>query len=324
MQFIGGTLILALLIYFIWRRRRGATYSELICFRRHSDTITLATTRDERLTALPIYREERYSVHSSRLGSTLTLNKNRKRPSGVPAAVAERFHKDNPWVQTVWKSQNPPTPTNECHPLTQVASGPPSPSLKQLGMVRVCSSHAEKGETSKNSSQDTTKSGGVTIQETMEEASPTGTMFGYPPETPRSPNEDRWSWTNSQAPPTPRMAARSHRSSLSSLPKYRRVRSWVRGQAHRHGVRITEEPLPSSRRVSAPVLKNKASKPNLAPKAPTRKLSKKRRPQSSTHALRPSIDGTGTSPPLPAKLPDSRPQTAPQPTGEDDLFISYS
>jgi hypothetical protein len=284
MNCTGGILLLAILIYIIWRRRKGASYSELVCFRKDSDTITLATTQDRRLTALPIYHETRYSVRSSRFGSTLSLGRAKRRPSGVPAVVAQRFHKENPWIQTAWKSANPPTPTNESHPLDPVVPPPPSPSLKQLGMVRVYSSQSALNHKSKNISQDTTKSDpDVTIAETVGESSPGDSIFGFPPESRKAPTQDRWSWTNSQAPPTPKLDAlsRSRTSSLSSLPKYKRVKSWVRGQADRHGIRIDEEPLPSPRRGSVPILKNKASKPNLAPKAPIRKLSKRHRHQSN-------------------------------------------
>lgn len=279
------------------------------------------------MTALPIYQETRYSVHSSRIGSQLSLGLGRKRPSGVPAVVAQRFHKDNPWIQASWKSQNPPTPTNESHPLNQVPPTPPSPSLKNLGMVRVYSSQAGASQKSKNGSQDTTKSSpGVTIQETVEDTPPTGTIVSFPPELTNAPAQDRWSWTNSQAPPTPKIGASSRRSSLSSLPKYKRVKSWVRGQADRQGIRINEEPPPSSRRTSVPAFKNKASKPNLAPNKPERKLTKRKKSDggSSFNALRPYPDISTINTPAPAKLAhNNRPRTAAY-AEADTHTISYS
>ena len=328
MKYAGGILLLIIITYIIWRRRRGATYSGLICFRRDSDTITLGTTQNGRLTALPIYQETRYSVRSSRFGSTLSFGRVKRRPSGVPSAVAQRFHKENPWIQTAWKSENPPTPTKESHPLDPVMPSPPSPSLKQLGMVRVYSSQSGLNHKTKNDSQDTTKSGpAVTIAKTAGQSSPTGSIFDFPAESVKAQAQHRWSWTNSQAPPTPKLTAssRSRRSSLSSLPKYKRVKSWVRGQANRQGIRIDEEPLPSPRRGSVPVLKNKASKPNLAPKAPTRKLSKRKKSDggSSFNALRPYPDISGITAPASAKLADHRPRTTSH-NEADELTISYS
>lgn len=229
----------------------------------------------------------------------------------------------------MWKTANPPTPTGENHPLTQVASAPPSPRLKQPEMVRVYSSQtAAKSRMSQNASGDTTKTAKSGLAVTVEEASPLQPGFLLP-ETPKSPTDEqdhRWSWTNSQAPPTPRLTAPSRRSSLSSLPKFKRVTSWVRGQANRQGIRLVEEPQPSQRRTSIPALKNKASKPNLAPNKPQRKLSKKKRPDTTHSAiLRPSLDNNAglPFPPL-AHIPGGRPSTAPQREDRDSLVISYS
>ena len=315
--------MLALLIYIIWRRRKGVSYSELFCLDRGSDTITLTTTRDGRLTALPIYQEQRYSVHSSRFGSTLSFGRHRKAPSGVPVAVAERFHRENPWIPTTWKTAHPPTPTNENHPLNQVATDSSSSTLKRAEMVRVHSSQTGKTRTTQNTSGDTTKSGlAVAVEETVGDASPGQVAFSPPPPVPEDPSPDRFSWTNLQAPPTPRSTTRSITSSLSSLPRFKRVTSWVRGQADRQAMRIAEVPLPANPQ-SVPTLKNKASKPNLAPSRPTRKLSKRNMTGSHlSSASRPSLDDPRLAVPAPARL-NQRPQTAREEV-EDDLFVAYS
>ncbi|KAK5167731.1 uncharacterized protein LTR77_007430 [Saxophila tyrrhenica] len=268
---IGGTFILALLLYALWRRRKGHTYSDIIHFRRHSGTIILGSTRDERLTALPIYQETRYSVRSSKHGSTLNFGKHARRPSAVPSAVAQRFYAQNPWVQDVWQSGGPPTPTGQKHPLSQVANAS-AQDLKAPEMVRVYSSHGDKDERNPQS----------------QHGKPHPSIAVRPASSPKEDKDDeesvheakddrpeRWSWTNSQAPPTPRMYAPSMHSSLSSLPRFRKVKSWVRNQTERQTTRIDEERGLHSRSGSEmPILKNKASKPNLAPKV-TRKLSKK-------------------------------------------------
>ena len=291
--------------------RRGSTHSRFICCGDRSDTITVTTSRGGTMTALPIYRENRYSVRSSRIGSRLSLGKYRR----------ERFDRDHPWTQNAWKTQNPPTPTS---PLVNVRRAP-SPPLKHLGTTRVYSSHTMESRMAKNNSEDTTKSGGVAIgvQGAPNELSPTESVFSLPLKPPEPPQKDRWSWTNADAPPTPRLAAPSiGKSSFSSLPRFRSVASWVRGQAARQGLRTEEPPLPSSQEGSMPILKNKASKPNLLPGPPTRKLSKNKRNDSSINAARPSIDDTGIATPTPAKLNHKRPPSPPK--AEDGLFVSFS
>jgi hypothetical protein len=315
MSYLVGTLILAFLIYLIWRMRRGAKHSSFVCCGDRSDTITITTSPGGRMTALPIYRENRYSVRSSRIGSKLSLGKYRR----------ERFDRDHPWEQNAWKTQNPPTPTNERHPLAKVMNAPPSPQLKQLGMTRVYSSQTMEHCMAKNTPEDTTKSGvAVAVQATSYEASPTESVFDLSHKTPKPPHKARWSWTNADAPSTPRIAAPSiGKSSVSSLPKFRRVASWVRVQAVRQGISTEEPPLPSSQGSAFPILKNKASKPNLFPGPPTRKLSKNKRPDSSSNALRPSLDNTGVTAPAPVKLNHKQPSALHGPE-DDNLFVSYS
>jgi hypothetical protein len=207
-----------------------------------------------------------------------------------------------------------------------VTNSSPSTS-KRPEMVRVYSSQTGKTRMTQNTSGDTTKSAlGVAVEETIGDASPTQVVFRPPPPIPKDSKDgtDRFSWTNLQAPPTPRSTARSITSSLSSLPKFKRVTSWVRGQADRQGMRIAEVPLPANPRTSVPTLKNKASKPNLAPKQPTRKLSKKKMPESTfSSASRPSLDDPRLAVPAPARLTSQRPQTATQQV-ENDGFVSYS
>ena len=229
-------------------------------------------SRDERLTALPIYRESRFSVRSSKIGSTLSLSKTARRPSGVPPLVADRFHKQNPWVQNMWKTSNPPTPTRKAHPLSQAVVPPDPEELERPEMARVYSSNSGKSAFTDHSMEDLQKPGpAISVRPaTAVEDSPLAETVSP---APKARDEDRWSWTNSQAPPTPRMYAASHRSSLSSLPKFRTIKSWVRSQTERQSTSINAQG-PPTRAAPMPMLMNKASKPNLAPR-PTRKLSKK-------------------------------------------------
>ncbi|KAK3701195.1 hypothetical protein LTR37_015574 [Vermiconidia calcicola] len=272
---IGGTVLLLLLFYMLWRRRKGATYSQIVCFRPRSPSTVLLTPRpDERLTALPIYHESRFSIRSSRIGSTFSLNKAMKRPSGVPANVAVQFHNQHPWVQSTWKTPNLPTPTGEQHPLAQCMTRSSS-ELKPPEMARVYSSHGLKDGMKGQSTEHITKSG-VAVE--VRPASPAEgrATTALNSANPLQNQQERWSWTNSQAPPTPRMYAPSWRSSLSSQARFIRVKSWVRNQAERQNTRIDEESArPPSRRTPLPAFKNKASKPTLAPRpTTTRKQSK--------------------------------------------------
>jgi hypothetical protein len=155
-------------------------------------------------------------------------------------------------------------------------------------MARVYPRTRGPGDLERHPSDESTIKGGPSI---MVKRSSTAkeddlTDPGSPPEDPA-----RWSWTNSQAPPTPRMYAPSLRSSLGSLPRFRKVKSWVRNQSGRQGTRIDEERGPAGIAATAG-FKNQASKPNLAPRQ-TRKLSKKslrRESESGTLIIQSNAD----------------------------------
>ena len=152
------------------------------------------------------------------------------------------------------------------------------------------------------SSGDTTKSG---LAISIREASPDEGEADLPPDTPAIDGDPqgRWSWTNSQACPTPRMYASSMRSSQSRLPRFRTVSSWVRTQSNRQEDQShARQPPPASPTKLMPILKNKASMPNLAPRPITRKLSKMHRRQSSSmSALTPAAGKTVPGPSIPLK-----------------------
>lgn len=294
----GGTFILAFLIYALWRRRKGATYAEIIRFRRHSSTIILSPgQRPPDFTALPIYRESRYSVRSSKRGSMLSFSKLMHKRA--PSPSSESFAR-GPWLRSQWKTANPPTPTRTGHPLSQVmtAPAPSTPLLKTPEMAHVPpTAKSERIRINRTASEGDVSKPWPTIS-TREIPLTHETPPGDRKPAPDSPKSDthlhddtRWSWTNSQAPPTPRLRAqslgrRSSQSSLASLPRFRKVQSWVRGQSERAADRIPEEPPPSKppMKPKLPPLKNKASKPVLAPigAKPTRRLSKKSGPPSAS------------------------------------------
>ncbi|KAK1807996.1 hypothetical protein LTR12_017655, partial [Friedmanniomyces endolithicus] len=124
---IGGVIIFALLLYAKYQRRRGATFSEIARFRRHyPSTISFSPTpRDARLTALPIYRETRYSVRSSQHASLASFHNPARYtaaqppPQPLPREVTQKFHLQNPYVKNLWKTAHPSsapgTPLRETH-----------------------------------------------------------------------------------------------------------------------------------------------------------------------------------------------------------------
>ncbi|KAK4963672.1 hypothetical protein LTR10_001303 [Elasticomyces elasticus] len=266
---IGGVLVLVLLVYAIRQRRRGATLSDIAHFRPHPpSTIMLSPSiHDARLTALPIYRETRYSVRSSQHASMASVPRSPRGTALIPPKIAQKFHSQNPYVKDSWKTAHPPSPLRAAHP-SQNTTAIQNPAKAYLApdTAHWQSSMAQRPRAEHTKSW---------LRLSVEEEGPLSDDDASPP-TPRKASasvelpQDRWSWTNSQAPATPRYRS-SMRSSISSLPRFRNIKSWARGQ----GERIDEErpPLPPVQDVKRSNLKNKAAMPKLAP-PPKRKPSK--------------------------------------------------
>ncbi|KAK0342399.1 hypothetical protein LTR02_015621 [Friedmanniomyces endolithicus] len=283
---IGGVLIIALLVYAMYQRRRGATFSEIARFRHHySSTIGFSPApRDARLTALPIYRETRYSVRSSQHASLASFQNParytapRAPPQPLPREVTQKSHLQNPYLRNLWKTAHPPsvpgTPLRETHSAMEDETVPVrKPEKARFASYRLSGrsfvTQQSIAETAKSSPESSV---------TERPLSNASVVPPTPPDTPYSRRNlrDHWSWTNSQAPATPRMYAPSSRSSISTLPRFRNVTSWVRGQNHRvENIRPAVEPP----REKKPILKNKASLPKLAPPPVKRKLTKSRAEQ---------------------------------------------
>ena len=117
-----GTLLLAFLLYALWRKRKGATYAEIVQFRHSSGTVTMSPgPRNTDFTALPIYRESRFSVRSTKRGSMLSINRLLRRPA--PSPSSESFGKAA-WLRNKPLPAEPSTPTRAGHPLSQVTFAP--------------------------------------------------------------------------------------------------------------------------------------------------------------------------------------------------------
>ena len=192
------------------------------------------------------------------------------------SAASDVYKRQNPYIKSLWKTANPPpppkTPTKQGQSFLVDASPPPPPP-KMPEMARVHERPiSSRGHKTQQWSADTTKSG---LSISIEDTSPLVVEPTTPPHSHLAPSyhnpQDRWSWTNSQAPTTPRMYAPSLRSSISSLPRFRNIKSWVRSQSDR----IDEERPITSQTAAKPMLKNKASMPTLAPPPIKKKLPKK-------------------------------------------------
>lgn len=95
---------------------------------------------------------------------------------------------------------------------------------------------------------------------------------GVWPHTPLSEESvrDRWSWSTSYATAKSKAGAQSLSSTIASLPGVRRVREWIASSPNEYrGPALIREGEPGpSRASSVTFLKNKATKPNLAPVSP--------------------------------------------------------
>ena len=176
-------------------------------------------------------------------------------------------------AQDAWKTGNPPTPVITTFPrstLIRPAFSQLKPPLIGLAVSRHSSLQSRPtGVSSYRTAQS------EFAESIAEEPSVADGELGSIPRSPSSQQnlQERWSWTNSQAPPAPRMYARSGASSISTMFTFRTVNSWIRGQIERRRRGELDDPPPLPR-TRLPVFKNKASKPTLAP-APIRKLSKR-------------------------------------------------
>ncbi|KAI6900512.1 hypothetical protein KC318_g10538 [Hortaea werneckii] len=243
-------------------------------------------------------------MHSSKHASLASRPKGPKR-AAYPAEATQRFHALNPYVKNQWQTayhvpSEPITPIREGHSFLIDASPEPSTrrGLEPKNSHNVRVEIKRKSDTESRTSPSSKAGLTVSVNETpspssTREADQTSLKTPKTVDTQAS-YDDRWSWTNSQAPPTPRIYAPNNRSSLSSISKLRGIRSWVRGTTHGNNAdgrrRIDEEQggaggggggdhgrPSSSGSHSRPILKNQAAVPVLAPAPVATKSSSARR-----------------------------------------------
>ncbi|EME47507.1 hypothetical protein DOTSEDRAFT_31931 [Dothistroma septosporum NZE10] len=278
---IGGTLILALLIYALWRKRRGVSYSEIVRFRPQSDPdMTGPNPLNERLTALPIYRHKRFSVRSSRHSMT-----------GAPRPPTKKAS-NRSLLEKNFRSQTPEplvSPRPQTAKSSKALRKKSSRGFTNATPPQLFLSEPEKARTGRPS-EDLPVMGhfihSKTSYSNMKHGdrpstgpNPTSLEPDQRPhlhlEKPDSP--DRWSWTNSQAPPTPRIIPPGRLS--FSARSIRSISSWVTTGSKKRDEEPPKmpsllRPTPKRQRSRQGLLKNQAVQPILAPPPARTRLSK--------------------------------------------------
>ena len=269
----------ALLIYVIYRRRRGATYAQILHVPpKGPGTPQLTPTpMRQKFAKHPIYHDLQYSIRSSRHASTTSwpprVQMNTSAPTGRPK------HKR---IESGWKDNDAPaTPTKDLEaPNRSTFYFDASPTIKPRVPEKAHVSVRPLSQLSQSSSITKLPSVSETYVST-DRASRTLSPLGSPPAM--DDGDARWSWTNSQAPSTPRVRPASRRYSYASkysAPRFRSVVSWARGQGEQ--IKIDEEappllPTQTPTSASTPILQavpaNKrafkdAVPPNLSGKKP--------------------------------------------------------
>ena len=253
----GAVLILAVLAFIWWRRRRGATYADIVRFRKHTSSVILEQDDEGNVAVTPIHRNDRYSVHTSEPESL-------KNASPPPPMAETSQHRGSVVENNLWKSANPPLPSPEekAWPLP-LPDKPPALAVKKSSPTL---DEAPRYQLSRSKN-----GGGLVRQKTNGTSTSDDDEKLKGPDSPEdSQGGGRWSWTNSQAPSTPRAEAPNARASLTSLTS-RRFSNLMRNHS-----REREEKLKGAS-VPKPLLKNHATTPVLAPPNVGRKVSKKSR-----------------------------------------------
>ena len=286
----GSTFVFALLIYVIYKRRRGATYAQILHVPPKAPGTPQLTPTPMRQTFAkhPIYRDLQYSIRSSRHASTMSWPP--RVPTNTSAPTGRPKHKR---IESGWKDPNlpPATPTKDVdrtHRSTFLFDA--SPATKPRVPEKAHVSVRPLSQLSHSSSITKLPSVATTSIST-DHASRAMSPLDSPPMV--DDVENRWSWTNSQAPSTPRVRPASRRysyASKSSAPRFRSVVSWARGQGER--IRIdeeappllpTKEPQPTSTPILQAVPKNKRAFKDAVPPNLSGKKSQKSKEAAKGH-----------------------------------------
>lgn len=253
---------MALLLLYFLKKRRKTTYSEIIRFKRESN----------RTTALPVHQQDQDAARNQESGLVGSMREARTPTANSQSAVAA-------------KSLNPleVSPTKQ----DQTSLVPEKVSSTELPIEMPQRSKEKKRPASlilppmtqiSSTGQDTiglsSNRSSRSVQSEKELSS-----------SPDSPNA-RWSWTNSQAPSTPRIAPPNTRPSLTDR-SVRSVASWFSGQDGED--RPSSQQSHTRKRSNPLLLKNQADTPVLAPRPSVK------RPASFFRARAARLSGSLTS-----------------------------
>lgn len=296
---LGSTFVFALLIYVVYRRRRGATYAQILHVppKAPGTPQLTPTPMRQKFSKHPIYRDLQYSIRSSRHVSTSSwpprVHMNTSAPTG------KTKHKR---IESGWKDPDvlPATPTKDVDRANRStfyfdASPVTKPRVPEKAHVSV------RPLSQLSHSSSITKLPSVAEASiSTDHASRAMSPLDSPPLV--DDVDNRWSWTNSQAPSTPRVRPTSRRysyASKSSAPRFRSVVSWARGQGER--IRIdeeappllpTQEPKPTSTPILQAVPANKRAFKDSVPPNLSAKKSQKSKGTAKGHQKATSSLGT--------------------------------
>jgi hypothetical protein len=241
----------------------------------------------------PIYHDLQYSIRSSRHESTTSWPPRVQMNTSAPNGRTK--HKR---IESGWKDLDAPaTPTKDADRTNRSTFFfDASPVIKPRVPEKAHVSVRPLSQLSHSSSITKLPSVSETYVST-DGASRTLSPLGSPP--PMENGDNRWSWTNSQAPSTPRVRPASRRYSYASkysAPRFRSVVSWARGQGER--MQIDEEappllptqtPAPATPILQAVPANKRAFKdavpPNLSGKKPKKSKDTAKGHQKSASSL---------------------------------------
>lgn len=204
----GGAVWVAFAIYVTLRMRRGDTLKDIFKL-RGSKRIKMLT---QEAGNSPIVWETRYSIRSSRHPSrkqSMSLAARRERDlQPLPLPVTQRFNSRDAYYRWYWKERaRPTTPVNV---ISNWFMKDATRSLtKTPDMVHLKEGHrASMGQSTVRHSFTTYKTARSSRKSTVPTVSVAElSMYGVEPPTPAASRErcTRWSFTNSEAPSTPRL-----------------------------------------------------------------------------------------------------------------------
>ncbi|KAL1304202.1 hypothetical protein AAFC00_000625 [Neodothiora populina] len=226
----GGTFIIALIIFIALRMRKGATLIEALKF-RHGERASFSSVQDQ-----PIARQQRFSIRSSRHPSMSIANRRQKEMPPLPLPVTHKsFRTKDSYYRYYWKERARPTTPNKIIQSWFMRDATPSPKdSPEMTKLRSTKGSARSHSSVARSTTMTTYKTAWSNRLSRGSKSPGISICDVSDSPATSPNGEakaaRWSWTNSEAPSTPRIALGPKRLSSASSHKYRSAGGGLGGQ----------------------------------------------------------------------------------------------